>query len=351
MSDDYDTDNIKVIQMHEAMRKRPGMYVGDPEKRLPTHHMLFFVVDALATLRPEQPIVVELTHNGAVVSLAQRNWSLEQLEQCLSGRGVSMGHHPAGWLCASVSLTRRFVVTHVHDGVSCEFHYRLGEKVDQRVDQRGDQDAKPAYTPRPTSKPDSIRFELELDSSIFPNHHQFDSALVGHYLDTQAALSGCRFVLDERALEYADLAAYLQSLSGPLLDQPFHFKAVLAEGIELELVLGFAARPAKLINTFVNTVPTQTGTHWEGFTRAYWQVVSEVLDEEYGYCNEGMHLVLSLTHPQPEYANPVRDALRNEEVTALVRDALLAPMAAYLRAHPATLARIKNNRHFGLHSF
>ena len=366
-NDAYDAASISVLRGLDAVRKRPGMYIGDTDDGSGLHHMAFEIIDnAVDEAQAGFASHVELVLNGDG-SVTVRD----------DGRGIPTDiHAEEGVSAAEVVLTRlhaggkfnqtSYKVSGGLHGVGAAVVNALSEWMEVRIWRHGQEhfirfengDAvAPLMIAGPTTRISGTEVTFKPSPATF-THTDFDYALLERRLRELAFLnSGLEIVLrDERhtpaqqvVLRYdgglVAFVAWLDRSKTPVFVPPVSLRtADDALGIRVEFALSWNDSFHETMLCFTNNIPQRDGgSHLAGFRAAMTRVVSKYAEgmgkkdslqlapED---IREGMTAVLSVKVPDPKFSSQTKDKLVSSEVQPVVQAAVADALSHWLETHP-----------------
>ncbi len=365
--EDYDAASISVLRGLDAVRKRPGMYIGDTDDGSGLHHMAFEIIDnAVDEAQAGFAGHVSLTLNGDG-SVTVRD----------DGRGIPTDMHAEeGVSAAEVVLTRlhaggkfnqnSYKVSGGLHGVGAAVVNALSEWMEVRIWRQGlehfirfrngDAEA-PLSVVGPSSEHQGTEVTFLPSAGTFTKV-EFDFAILEKRLRELAFLnSGLRIVLrDERHAPAVEVGLcyegglvafveYLDRAKTPVFTPPISVKAEDdAVGIRVEFALSWNDSFHETMLCFTNNIPQRDGgSHLAGFRQALTRIVSkyaEGMGKKEGLAlvgddmREGMTAVLSVKVPDPKFSSQTKDKLVSSEVQPVVQAAAADAIAHWFETHP-----------------
>lgn len=374
--DHYDGSDIQVLEGLEAVRKRPGMYIGSTGPR-GLHHLVYEVVDnsvdeALAGycdqievwIHPDNSITV--TDNGRGIPVDKHpKEKIPTVEVVLTilhaggkfggeGYKVSGGLHGVGVSVVN-ALSSHMEVNVSREGIEYGIAFSRG-KTSEKLHEIG------------MAKHTGTKISFWPDPDIFTETTVYDYDTLANRFREMAFLNkGLKIVLhDERVTDaegqprtdvfqfaggIVDFVKYLNE-SKETLNKPIYFEASNADG-EVEVAMQWSTSySTNSVLAFANNINThEGGTHLDGFKQAVTRTVNEyarakgILKEKDSNLSgddtrEGLAAIVSVKLHDPQFEGQTKTKLGNTEIRPLVQNAVTQGLAEYLEENPAPAKRI-----------
>lgn len=376
MEKNYDASSITVLEGLEAVRKRPGMYIGSTSAR-GLHHLVWEIVDnsvdeALAgycdkievKILPDN--IIEVRDNGRGIPVEMHSSGKPTLEVVLTvlhaggkfnndNYKVSGGLHGVGVSVVN-ALSENLIATVTREGKIYQQSFERGIPITE-VQEIGTADVEERGT--------VIKFKA--DAEIFDTTIYDYDTLSERFKELSYLNKGLTIVLsDERNEEIKNetffseggIKDFLNEISkGEKLNDDIIYmsgNATNADGriTEIEVAMNWTASQKETLYSFVNNINTyEGGTHVSGFRTALTRTVNDVakklelIKEKDGTfqgndIREGMNCIISVKIPEPQFEGQTKTKLGNSETSAQVSQVVMEGLKMFLEDHPKETGKI-----------
>ena len=375
VEDDYDADSIQVLEGLEAVRKRPGMYLGDPHDGSALHHCIWEVVDNSVDehLAGHTDSIEIVLHKGG--SLSVRDF----------GRGIPVGiHEEYGISAAEVIMTKlhaggkfdnsSYKVSGGLHGVGVSAVNAVSEWMEMTIHRDGNiyfqryEAGVPVESLKKIGKCEDTgtKISFKPDLSIFTDVIEFDFEEVDTRVGETAFLNaGLRMtILDERGddphtsehLYEGGLSEYVSQLNNRrevLHDEVIKIrgeKEIEKGNVEIELALQWSDAFSESIRCYTNIIRNKDGgTHLSGLRTALTSSVNSYAKKKKllkgdalsgDDVREGLAAVVSVKHPDPSFSSQTKDKLVSSEVTGIVQTIVYDKLGEFFEENPSVAKQI-----------
>jgi DNA gyrase subunit B len=367
---DYDQSAIQVLEGLEAVRKRPGMYIGDPHDGTGLHHLVWEAVDNAVDehLAGHCDHVQVIIHSGGSVTVID------------NGRGIPVGMHDMGVSAAEVVMTQlhaggkfnsdSYAVSAGLHGVGVSAVNAVSEwlKMEiRREDRLWFQEYERGVPKAPleaigTSKKTGTKVTFKPDPEIFTMTEFSFEVLNNRLREISFLNAGLEVSLEDERGDgkkvthkfEGGIREFVESLNKkktPLHEGVIYLHAV-KDGVDVEIAMQWSDSYNESIFPYTNNVYNRDGgTHMTGLRTALTRVINQYGSREKLLkdlknplsgedVREGLTAIISVKHPDPAFSSQTKDKLVSSEVKGIVESVLNEKLNEYLEEEPKAGKRI-----------
>ncbi|MCM0604809.1 MAG: DNA topoisomerase (ATP-hydrolyzing) subunit B [Xanthomonadaceae bacterium] len=369
---EYTADKIKVLEGLEAVRKRPGMYIGDTAIR-GLHHLVYEIVD-----NSVDECLAGHAKNISIFINTDNSITVED-----DGRGIPTGMHSSGISAVEVVMTKlhaggkfneeggAYKVSGGLHGVGAAVVNALSEFLQVEVKQNGKvfqqlfERGTPKYALKEVGQTDGrgTKTTFKPDAEIFPLREYNADTLATRFRELAFLNRGLKIILtdlrssEQKPLEFfyeGGLVAFVNYLNKS--KHPLHDKAISIaqekDNVAMEIAMQWNDSYSETILSYTNNINTvEGGTHVSGMKTALTRVVNKYLNDSGLSKNfketltgedirEGLACVVSVKVPEPQFEGQTKTKLGNSEVEGLVNTMVYERLGEFFEQNPAIAKKI-----------